>query len=98
MKKLTAILGVCILICTPVMAEQTSVDHFDQAGIVYDHSHSVDTTTGSGIGIGADVVVYKSSNPLIEEVTIENRYDVDNQEFRIFGVVRVDLFEKLAGK
>lgn len=50
-----------------------------------------------GYGIGADVVVYKSSNPLFSEVTIEPRYDIENRETRVFGIVRVDLFEALKG-
>ena len=46
-----------------------------------------------GYGIGADVVVLKTGNPLVQEITIEPRYDIENRETRVFGVVRVDLFE-----
>ena len=99
MKKLIiALLLAFAISAVPAFAADTSTDHFDQAGIVYDHSHTVDTTTGFGAGIGADVVVYKGTTPYIEEVVIENRYDINNDEFRVYGVVRVDLFGALTGK
>ena len=51
-----------------------------------------------GYGVGADIVVFKSNNPIFEEVTIEPRYDIENEETRVFAVVRVDLWEALQNR
>lgn len=51
-----------------------------------------------GYGIGIDAPVYKSKNPLLSEVVVESRYDIDNREGRVFGVVRVDIWDALNNK
>ena len=89
-----AVIGL-MLMSAAAFAAETSTDHFEQLGISYDHSHSVDTTTPFGAGIGADLVIYKTDSPLLREVVLENRYDIDNGEYRIFGVAKIDLWDAI---
>lgn len=99
MKKFTiGLFLLAFLSASAAYAEQTSVDHFSQAGITYDHSHTVDTTTSFGAGIGADIVIYKTDSPLLREVVIENRYDIDNSEYRVYAVAKVDLFDAIKNR
>lgn len=48
-------------------------------------------------GVGADVVIWQSSNSeaLLEEVVTEYRYDANNKEHSVFGVFRINLFKKV---
>jgi len=51
-------------------------------------------------GVGADVVVWQNDTDkltFIEEVVAEYRYDINNEEHSIFGVVRINLWEKIKG-
>jgi len=60
----------------------------------------VDTDTQRqpwGYGVGADAIVYRSNNPLVQQVAVETRYDIENRETRVFGVVQVDIFSLLGG-
>ena len=43
------------------------------------------------------MVVYKSGNPWIEEVSVDTRYDIENLETRMFVVAHVDLWDVLKG-
>jgi len=70
------------------------------------HDHKVDipefTDTDTqrqdwGYGVGLDTVVYSGSNPMLEEVRIDTRYDIENRETRVFAVAKVDLFSLIKG-
>lgn len=98
MKKVALIVAL-MLVSTLAYAEST--------GTTLWHKHSIpdeafdlgpDTQRQDfGYGVGADVVVFKSGSNWIEEVTIEPRYDIELRETRVFGVVRVDLWDALKG-
>lgn len=49
-------------------------------------------------GVGADIVAYRSENPLLDKVTIEVRHDIEASETRVFAVAEVDLFSIVADK
>lgn len=51
-------------------------------------------------GVGANVVLWQNEkeNPLVEEVTAEYRRDLDNDTNSIYGVVRLNLWEKIKDK
>lgn len=49
-------------------------------------------------GAGVDVILFKSANPIFNKVTAEGRYDFENKELRVFGVVEVDLYRALGGQ
>jgi uncharacterized lipoprotein YajG len=66
--------------------------------------HTVDTDTHAKqrdqAGVGADVVVWQNETDkatFIEEVVAEYKYDIDNEAHSIFGVVRVNLWQKIKG-
>ena len=53
----------------------------------------VDTDTQRqawGAGVGADLVVYRGTGYL-DQIKIENRYDIENREYRGFVVGQIDL-------
>lgn len=49
-------------------------------------------------GVGANVVLFQSDNPLLEEVTAEYRYDGNNNEHGGYVIVRVNLFQTIKKK
>ncbi len=49
------------------------------------------------MGAGIDVVLFESDNPLIEEVTAEGRYDMQNDEMSAYVVVKVNAFKAIKG-
>ena len=49
-------------------------------------------------GPGVDVVVFKSSNPILSAVEVQGRYDVESNETRVYGVLKVDLWEAIKNK
>jgi hypothetical protein len=52
------------------------------------------------LGIGADVVLWQNETDkvtFIEEVVAEVRHDFENQETSVYGVVRVNLWQKIKG-
>jgi hypothetical protein len=66
--------------------------------------HTVDTDTHAKqrdqAGVGADVVVWQNETDkatFIEEVVAEYKYDIDNEAHSIYGVVRVNLWQKIKG-
>lgn len=99
MKKVALIVAL-MLVSTLAYAEST--------GTTLWHKHSIpdeafdlgpDTQRQDfGYGVGADVVVFQSSNPLFESVEVQGRYDIELRETRVFGVVKVNLWEALGGK
>jgi hypothetical protein len=47
--------------------------------------------------VGADVVLWQSDKvePLIEEVVTEYKYDIENEAHSVYGVVRLNLWNKI---
>lgn len=51
-------------------------------------------------GVGVDAVMWQNDTEklkMIEEVTTEYRYDIDNENHSVYGVVRVNLWDKIKG-
>jgi hypothetical protein len=51
-------------------------------------------------GVGADVVLWENETDkldFIEEVVAEYKYDIDNESHSIYGVVRLNLWQKIKG-
>lgn len=90
-----------LFLTSNVMAEVVNTSGTATPSHSATHSHSVDLGDNDeafGYGVGADVVVYKSGHPLAEEVRIDTRYDIENEETRVFGVVKVNLFDYLQNR
>ena len=65
------------------------------------HSHKVvveDYEPEFEGGAGVDVVVYKGEGLLPDEVTIEGRYDFENENGSVYVIAKYDLFERLSAK
>ena len=59
---------------------------------VANHGHSYDKyERDNAIGIGVDFVVYESEAWWAQEVTIEPRWDFENDEAQVFAVAKVNL-------
>lgn len=60
------------------------------------HKHKVEHEAG----VGADVVLWQSEKyeALIEEVAAEYRYDIRGEEHKVYGVVRLNLWQKFIKK
>ena len=99
MKKLVMML-VMLGMASPLWAETVTTSSTAVAGHG-SHSHTVsipDAEKGDSdikAGVGADVVVYRGNTPLLDEVRVDYRYDINNDEHSVFGVVKVDLFDYL---
>jgi hypothetical protein len=65
-----------------------------------DHTHAIDLERDPELGVGLDVVVWqsKAENPVVEEVVVEGKYDIQNEESSAYVVARVNLFELLSKK
>ena len=104
MKKFILI-GLIIFNSAIVMASQTSVENGSsvQGGGLHSHEYT-DNVGGAGedertpYGIGADIVVLKTDTSLFEEVAVEPRYDLNNNEWSVYAVARVDLWDALQGR
>lgn len=58
--------------------------------IHHNHKIDLDVTTPFGAGAGLDLVLYKAKEAsLLDEVFVEGRYDIVNNETRIYGVARI---------
>jgi len=67
--------------------------------------HTVDTDTWRRerkaeleAGVGADVVLWENETEkvkFIEEVVAEYKYDINNQDHSVYGVVRLNLWQKI---
>jgi hypothetical protein len=59
-----------------------------------DHSHDVDLERDPEMGLGVDLVVWQNGKPeqLVEEVVIQGKYDLNNEESSAYVVARVNLF------
>lgn len=98
MKKLMMIVAL-MLVSVSAYAENTGTTFFHNHTIPDSAFVDKDTQRQDfGYGVGADVVVFKSGSNWIEEITVEPRYDIELRETRVFGVVRVDLWDALTDK
>jgi len=75
--------------------------------LVHDHDY-VDTDTDTDtvkkskkteVGVGADVVVWENENDqsLLDEVVAQYKYDIKNEDHSVYGVVRLNLWQKIKG-
>ena len=110
MKKL--IIALCILLFSTATAyaggELSCEDGESKTGSTWYHQHCyVDKDTHLShekrkdpAGVGADLVLWQNETEkakFIEEFVAEYRYDINNEEHSIFGVVRVNLWDKIKG-
>jgi hypothetical protein len=111
MRKILTI-GLCILSILFVYgatayAGEKSCDSYFWGKVANECSpHTVDTDTDTHAkqrdqaGVGADVVIWQNETEkakMIEEVVAEYKYDIDNEAHSIYGVVRVNLWQKIKG-
>jgi len=67
--------------------------------------HTVDTDTwrdekDTEAGVGADIVLWENETDkvkFIEEVVAEYKYDINNEDHSVYGVVRLNLWQKIKG-
>ena len=107
MKKLVLAIAVAgMLYAVPAFAH--CPDGYKSTLNSYGHSHCyIDTDTDTDTiykreaeaGIGTDIVLWENSKKsLIEDVTTQYRYDFNNGgEHKVYGVVRLNLWEKIRG-
>lgn len=58
------------------------------------HSHQIyGDERRDPLGVGIDLVVFQSSSILLEEVSIQSKYDLQNKEISGFLVGKVNLFK-----
>ena len=94
-----------LLICSPVLAGETG--GADWQGLVPDpfadvllsHNHNYTDEIGvereSPLGLGLDVVVYESDKWWLEEVSVESRFDLENNENAVFFVGKLNAWKLL---
>ena len=75
---------------------ETSDPDWDNPSFITDylnHNHDIYIDQRRNpLGIGLDVVVFESDS-ILEDVTIESRYDFQNDEMSGYAVARVNLFQ-----
>ncbi|MCX5704137.1 MAG: hypothetical protein NT066_06595 [Candidatus Omnitrophica bacterium] len=59
-----------------------------------DHSHDIDLSRDPEMGLGVDLVLWQNENvkPVIEEVVLQGKYDIQNEESSGYLVARINLF------
>lgn len=68
-------------------------EYLDESGAL-DHNHSLDLTDRENpTGVGVDVIVYENEESAFEKVTIESKYDFNNNEGSVFAVCTFNLFK-----
>jgi hypothetical protein len=102
----------CVLFSATAYAGQTTScpEGYKATTTKHGHQHCyIDTDTDTDTdtlgepqdeaGVGADVILWQNDSlePFIEEVTAEYRRDLDNDTNEIYGVVRINLWQKLKG-
>ena len=93
MKKV-ALLALMLGMVSPAFAEvTTSGTATPSHTALHTHTVDIDTRDAFSYGVGADVVVYRSTSSLLDEVRIDGRYNVDTRETTAFLVAKVDLFD-----
>lgn len=106
-RKLIISLALALLFISPIMAEETGGADWDNdltpfngvRDYVAGHDHEVEEREVE-LGAGLDVIVYQSdiSNLFPEEVTVEGRYDFNNEEGSVYLVAKYNLFSRLFGE
>ena len=108
MRYLVIMLAVVVLMFGVAYADQTSgatytspngevceefIDFVNEQEYI-DHTHKVDLERDPEMGLGVDLVVWQNENekPVLEEVVIEGKYDIQNEESSAYVVARVNLF------
>lgn len=107
MKYVVILLGL-LLICSPVLANETGGADWGGVtppafadllvGHTHDYSDQIGQERESPLGIGLDVVVYESDKWYLEEVAVESRFDLENNENAVFFVAKANLWKLLKGK
>ena len=105
---LVAIMAIALM-AVPAFADDcdTTFGYVDTSGASYDnpifnqwlnHTHGVYIDQRRNpAGVGVDAVLYQSNSPLLEEVTAEYRYDINNDEHITYAVARVNVFSAVKG-
>ena len=91
MKRSIAVVVLVLFMSTPVFAyKRRHVVINNNTTIVQDEKQS------TPMGVGTDVVVWEGrSSNVLEDVTAQYRYDANNVEHSLFGVVRVNPWKLL---
>lgn len=98
MKKV-AVLAIMLSLASPAFAEvTTSGTATPSHTALHTHTVDIDTRDEFSYGVGADVVVYRSNNSLLDEVRVDGRYNVDTRETTAFLVAKVDLYDYLTNR
>lgn len=93
MKKLV-MMALMLSVVSPVFAEvTTSGTATPSHTALHTHSVDIDTRDAFSYGVGTDVVVYRSTSSLLDELRLDGRYNVDTRETTAFLVAKVDLFD-----
>jgi hypothetical protein len=103
MKKLVLVL---LLLPTLAYAETVDVTYRDKDSHK-DHKHDAIRTTTATVhdkyepdteaGVGADVILWENEDreALVENVNTQYKYDINNKNHSIYGVVQVNLWHKI---
>ena len=95
MKKLLLILAVMMLAAIPAHANFSCDSEIGNAILNKCVVHPPDQDTiferENPLGVGVDLVIYEGNHPLLEEVTVEARFDLENEEESVFFVARVNV-------
>ena len=103
MKKLV-MFAVMLFVSSPLWAGTVETSGTVVPNHTDPHTHTVEVSDQQdqdqpfGYGVGLDTVVYSGTNPLLEEVRVDTRYDIENQETRVFLVAKVDIFSYLKNR
>jgi hypothetical protein len=95
MKKISVV-ALMLGLTSPVFAQTVTTTGTAVPNHTDKHTHSIDIPSNEdsfSYGVGADVVVYRSTSSLLDEVRLDGRYNVDTRETTVFAVAKVDLFD-----
>ena len=97
MKKFVLLIAL-MLLCVPVMADDTSGAIWNgqaPAGLLdyyAGHNHAYEQADRDNpLGLGLDLIVYKSDDWYLNQVSVETRFDLANDEQAVFFVAELDL-------
>lgn len=65
-----------------------------------DHTHDVDISQEPAMGLGVDAVLWQNEKkePFLEEVVLQGKYDLNNENSSLYVVARVNLFQMTKNK
>ena len=103
--KVIGILVACLMLaCSVAVADSTGNANYDNPVVqtVVDnlglqHHHEYDNDMRAKLGLGLDLVVYEnggrySNNFYINQVSLQNKWDLNNSNYSLFAVVEVDVY------